>query len=103
MAWLAALIAQFAGGVLLSIVGSLVGRSLAALGIGAVSYVGVNTTLTYFKTAAVSAFSGLPAGILGILSLLQVGSCISMVFSAMLMRMTLQGLTSDTLKGWVKK
>lgn len=103
MIWLGPLIAQATGGVLLAIAGSLVGRVLTALGIGAVSYVGVDLSLSYFKTAVVSSFSSLPPSIVGLLSLMQVGSCISMVFSAMLMRMTYQGLSGGAIKSWVKK
>lgn len=101
--WVAQLIAGAIGGSLLNIAGSLIGRVLTAVGIGVVSYVGVNTTLTFLKNGVISSFNGLPSNVVGILSLMQVGSCISMVFSAMLMRMTLQGLTSDTIKAWVKK
>ena len=103
MGWLGALIASSIGGVLLNIAGSLIGRVLTALGVGVVSYVGVDLTLTYFKNSAVSAFTALPSSIVGLLSLMQVGSCVSMVFSAMLMRLTLQGLTSGSIKSWVKK
>jgi hypothetical protein len=101
--WVAQLIGGAIGGVLLNIAGSLIGRALTALGIGVVSYVGVNTTLTFFKNNFVTSAGSLPANIVGILSLMQVGSCVSMVMSAMVMRMTLQGMTSDTVKKWVKK
>jgi hypothetical protein len=50
----------------------------------------------------VTAFTALPSEVVGILSLMQVGSCISMVFSAMVMRMTLQGVASGS-KQFVKK
>lgn len=101
--WVAQLIGGAVGGVLLNIAGSLVGRVLTAIGIGAVSYVGVSSSLTYLKSNMITAFQALPPNVLGLLSLMQVGSCVSMVFSAMVMRMTLQGLSSDTMKGWVKK
>lgn len=103
MHWLGRLIAEFVGGVFLSIVGSLFQRVLLAAGVGLVTYVGVDASLQFFKTNAVSALQGLPQTIVGILSLMQVGSCVSMVFSAMVMRLTLQGLTSGTMKAWVKK
>ena len=99
MPWLGALFA----GAFLNIVGSLVGRVLSALAIGVVAYTGLNASMTWLKTGAVSALLGLPPQVVGILSLMQVGSCISMVFSAMLIRFTLQGMQSDTIKSWVKK
>ena len=91
------------GGVLLSIVGSLVGRVLTALGVGVIAYVGISSSIGWLKTGAVSALLALPPVVVGILSTLQVGSCVSMVFSAMLIRFTLQGMQSDTVKSWVKK
>jgi hypothetical protein len=99
MGWLGSLIA----GAFLNIAGSLVGRVLTALGLGVISYTGFNASMTWAKTNAVASIQQLPAGVVGILSLLGVGSCISMVFSAMLIRATLQGMQSDTVKSWVKK
>ena len=99
MPWLGALI----GGALLNIAGSLVGRVLLALGLGVVSYTGVNASMTWAKNNAVASLLQLPPAVVGVLSLLGVGSCISMVFSAMLIRFTLQGMQSDTVKSWVKK
>lgn len=99
MQYLAAMI----GGVLLNIAASLVGRVLTALGLGVITYTGVNASLSWLKTNFVNAVFTLPPTVVGVLSLMQVGSCVSMVFSAMLMRLTLQGMSSDTVKSWVKK
>ena len=99
MPWLGGIIA----GALLNIVGSLVGRVLTALGLGVVAYTGINSSLTWLKTNAFDSLLALPPGVVGVLSMLKVGSCISMVFSAMLMRAMLQGMQSDTVKSWVKK
>lgn len=90
-------------GALLNIVGSLVGRVLTSLAIGVVAYTGLNASMSWLKSGVVSSFSALPAQVVGILSLMQVGSCIPMVFSAMVIRFTLQGMQSDTVKSWVKK
>jgi hypothetical protein len=99
MPWLGSLIA----GALLNIAGSLVSRVLTALGLGVIAYTGINSSLTWLKTNAFDSLLALPPDVVGVLSLLKVGSCISMVFSAMLIRMTLQGMQSDTVKSWVKK
>jgi len=99
MPWLGGLFV----GALLNVIGSLVGRVLTALSIGVVAYTGLNASLTWLKAGVVSSFTALPSQVVGILSLMQVGSCISMVFSAMLIRFTLQGMQSDTIKSWVKK
>lgn len=99
MQWLGALIA----GALLNIAGSLVSRVLTALGLGVISYVGINTTLTWLKTNFVSAALALPPTVVTVIALLGVGKMVSMVCSAILVRMTLQGMQSDTVKSWAKK
>jgi hypothetical protein len=99
---LALWIGSAVAGMLLNVAGTLVGRVLVSLGIGVVTYTGMSLSLNYFKDNAVSALLGLPAELVGVLALMKVGVCISMVMSAILMRLTLQGMTSDTLKSWAK-
>jgi len=90
-------------GGLLNIAGSLAGQVLIALGIGVVTYTGIDTSIAWLKTGFVNSVGGLPAEAVGMLSLMKVGSCVSMVISAVLVKMTLSGLTSGTMKSWVKK
>ncbi len=99
MPWLGAVIM----GALLNVIGTLVGRVLTALGMGVISYTGFSITLDWLKQNAVSSLVSLPPEMVGILALMKVGSCISMVASALLVRLTLQGMQSDTVKSWVKK
>lgn len=99
MPWLGALIA----GAILNIVGSLISRALVALGLGVVSYVGINTTMTWLKTNFVTSAMGLDSVTLTVMGLLGVGKMVSMVFSALVVRATLQGMQSDTVKSWAKK
>jgi len=94
-------IAAAIGGVLLQITASVVVRVLVALGVGVATYAGVDTTVTWLKTQAVGYLQTLPASYLGILALLKVGVCINIVFSAIVARMTLQGLSSGAFKRWV--
>lgn len=89
-------------GGLIAIAPTLVGKVLISLGIGVVTYAGIDTTLTWLKSSAVTALMGLPPQVVGMLSLMRVGSCISMVFSAILIKFTMDGLTSGALKKWVK-
>ncbi len=98
MVWLAALF----GNMLLQIAGSLFATVLVAGGIGVATYTGSEMAITFLKGNAVNAFLNLPASVVGMLSLMQVGSCISMVFSAMVMRMTINGITNVS-KSFVKK
>jgi len=91
------------GGMLISVVGTLAGRVLVALGIGVVTYTGMNTALTWLKTQAITSFSLLPPEVMGIVGMMKVGVCISIVTSAITARLVLSGLTSDTVKKWVIK
>lgn len=91
------------GGMLISVVGTLAGRVLVALGIGVVTYTGMNTALTWLKTQAITSFALLPPEVMGIVGMMKVGVCISIVTSAITARLVLSGLTSDTVKKWVIK
>ena len=91
------------GGILLSITGSLVGRVLLSLGIAVITYGGVDVTLTWLKGQAVAAFSGLPAEMVALMAYMKIGSCISMIFSAIVVRQTLNGISSGSFKKWVLK
>jgi hypothetical protein len=95
--WWAALL-----GGLINIAGTLAGRVLIGLGISVITYTGLSSSLGWLKSSAVAAFSGLPAQVVGMLSLMKVGSCISMVVSAILVKAALDGLASDTMKRWTK-
>jgi len=88
-----ALVAWLLGG-LLTIAGNLAVRVLLSLGIGWLTYQGVDVTLTWVKAQAVAAFTGLPPVALGLIGMLKVGQCISILFSALLMRLTLNGLSA---------
>lgn len=91
------------GGMLINLVGTIAGRVLIALGISVITYTGITATLDVLKTQAISAFSGLPPEVFGLLGLLKVGQCISIVTSAIAAKMVIDGLTGDTFKRWVLK
>lgn len=95
------LLASLLGG-LVNIAGTLVGRVLIALGISVVTYSGMSASLEWLRAGAVASFGGLPANVLGIMALLKVGECVSMVFSAITVRLTLSGLANGTIKQWAK-
>jgi Protein of unknown function (DUF2523) len=95
-------LASLLGG-LISITATLAGRVLLALGIGMVSYTGLSFTIDFAKAQAISALQATGADVVGMLSTMQVGTSISIIFSAMLARLVLQGLTSDTIKNMVFK
>ncbi|MBS1771202.1 MAG: DUF2523 domain-containing protein [Acidobacteria bacterium] len=91
------------GGMFINIVGTLAGRVLVALGIGVITYTGVATTLDWLKAGALSSLSGMPAEAVQLAGFLKVGTCISIVTSAMAARALIDGLSGDTFKRWVLK
>ena len=96
--WAAALL-----GALIQGAGSLVGQVLLSLGIGYVTYTGVNTSLAWAKTQFLAGMSGAPAAVAQLAGLMGVGVCVSMLLSAVTARLVLAGLTSGTLKRMVVK
>lgn len=91
------------GGMLINLVGTLVGRVLVALGLSVITYTGVNATLEALKSQAVQSFTALPPEVYGMLGMMRVGQCISIITSAIAARLLLDGLTSDTFKRMVTK
>jgi hypothetical protein len=90
-------------GALVQAAGSLVGKVLLSLGIGLAVYSGVDASITWARDFAVASFSALPADAVGIASTMKVGVVISMLCSAVVTRLTIQGLTSGTMKRMVQK
>lgn len=95
-----AFIAALLGG-LLELTKSLVGRVLVALGIGLVTYNGLGVTLDFLKTQALGSLSGAPSQLVSLLGFLGVGESISIISSAYLVRLALNGLTDGALKKFV--
>lgn len=69
------------GGVLLQIAGSLVGRVLLAMGIGYVTYKGVDVSTTYLVNMVKDSIAGLPAEIIDFLAFCWVDKGLSLIFS----------------------
>ena len=91
------------GGMLINIVGTLVGRVMVALGLGLVTYTGVSATIDKLRDDAVGQMMGLPPEILAILQLTKIGVGLSIITSAITVRLILNGLTSGAVKRWVTK
>jgi hypothetical protein len=96
------LVSALIGG-LIQALGTIVGRILISLGIGFVTYQGIDTTLDYVKDTITSNLQGLPADIVGIASICQIDTAVSIIFSAIAVRFVIQGLTSGTMKRMVFK
>lgn len=95
-------IAALLGG-LVSAAGSFVGRVLIALGVGFVSYTGVDLALDQFRTAFLTGSTALPPQVIGMLGLLKIGTCFNILSSSVTARLVLNGLTSGTIKRMVIK
>lgn len=81
-----------AGGMLLNIAGSVAGQVLTSLAISVVTYTGVDLVLTRLKGDAIGALTGLPADLVALLSYMQVGVAISIITSAVAVRLGLNGM-----------
>ena len=90
-------------GGLVSVAGSLVGRVLLSLGLGYVSYTGIDTALSAIKAQLQSSAAALPSYVVGMMGWMQIGTGFSILLSAITMRFVLQGLTSGALKRFVVK
>lgn len=88
---------------LLYLTKSFVGRALVALGIGTVTYTGMSASLSFLKSQALSALGQMGADTVALMSYMKIGVCISIVSSAMVARLLVTGLQSDTVKRWVLK
>lgn len=91
------------GGMLLQIAGSWVLQVITSLGVGVVAYKGVDVTLGWLKDQVVANSAGLPADLLGMMATMKVGASISIVLSAITVRLVSQGMKSGTVKKWVIK
>lgn len=91
------------GALLLQVVGSLVGRVMLALSFSLVSFIGigafVNTALGYARDS----FTALPPTIIALLGLTKIDVAITMVSSAILGRMLVQGIQGGMLRRWITK
>lgn len=96
------LVSALIGG-LIQALGTIVGRILISLGIGFAVYSGISTTLDYVKSTITSNLSGLPADVVAIASVTQIDTAVSIIFSAIVVRLTIQGLTSGSMRRMVFK
>ncbi|HSI23789.1 MAG TPA: DUF2523 domain-containing protein [Methylophilaceae bacterium] len=96
------LVSALIGG-LIQALGTIVGRLLISLGVGFVAYTGISSGIDYLKGQVVSRLGGLPADIVSILSLGQLDTAISITFSAIAVRLLIQGVSGGTFKKMVWK
>lgn len=92
-------------GGLVSAAATFAGRILIALGIGLVVFSGVSALVTEAKVRAFGYLDQASAvGQIGqFMGILQIGTCLNILFSAYMIRLVLHGLTGDSIKRWVTK
>lgn len=69
--------------------GSIFVQALIGIGVGVATYTGTDITMDWAKSQAVANFQSLPPDLLGVLAYLKIGKAINIVFSAMLMRLSM--------------
>lgn len=90
-------------GAFFSVLATEVGKLLISFAIGIVAYTGIKATATFVKDYALSSLGSMPNEIVSLMAYMKVGVCINIIFSAMLVRMLINGLQSDTVKRFVMK
>lgn len=78
-------------------------RALVGLGVGVVTYEGLDVSLNWLKSQALSNAFALGPQIVGMLSVLKVGQCINIVLSAIAVKFAVNGVASGRFKKFVKK
>ena len=90
------------GGVLLTLVSSLVGRVLLALGLGLVTFTALDPLLEQFRTRYFDQLSGLPSDIIGFVGLLKIGDAVQILFAALATKLAMTAV-QGAVKRWVVK
>uniref|UniRef100_A0A6H1Z7T6 DUF2523 domain-containing protein n=1 Tax=viral metagenome TaxID=1070528 RepID=A0A6H1Z7T6_9ZZZZ len=85
-----------------AVVGPLVKSVLRLLGIGLITYTGINLVINEAKDAIVSKFGALPPEIGSLLGLAQVDVAINIYFAAIVTRMLVSGLSQTDKIGRYK-
>ncbi|KWR81183.1 hypothetical protein RN01_16695 [Cupriavidus sp. SHE] len=93
--WAAAI--QLLWGVLLSIIGSMVGKILIALGVGYVQYKGIQFLFDKLVTIIDQQIVMLPPQILQMLSLLGIGTAFNLILSCITIKAALGGVFNGSL------
>lgn len=88
-------------GVLLSLIGSIVGRIMVALGFQAVTVYGLLVAFDWVEQTIKDTMQGMPSEVLVWVSALRVDQALSIIFSAYAFRYTLQYLGRDSIRRFI--
>ena len=95
-------IAALIGG-LVQAAGTLVGRVLMSLGFGYVIFSGLDTSITWAVNAATANVSGLPAAAKAVAEALRIPQIISVIGTALTLRLAFNGMTGGAVRKLVQK
>jgi hypothetical protein len=98
MALPAAFIVPAICGALVTAATSVVGRVLLSLGMGVVSYTGLNVSLNVFKSYFAQSMGSAGQNLAGICGVLQLDVVMSIFIAAGLAKLVINGATSGTIK-----
>lgn len=98
---LAAGLAGFIVAGLASGIGQIVAKALISLGVGYATYTGLSVLVDQNEAQILVLMQALPPVAQQLIGVLKVGTCVRIIFSAMVMRATLFGLNGDTIKKMV--
>jgi hypothetical protein len=90
-------------GALITVATSLVGRIILALGLGVVSYIGLNAGLDVFRSYFDSAMGSAGPILAGMCGVLKLDVCLSIFVAAGLARLAIAGATSGAVKRFTLK
>ena len=93
-----AILANIFWGAFLLILRSVILRIIFALGISTVVFTGMNQSMQWIINRGIQSLSGVPADLFSLLAYMKVGVCISMLSSAVVMRMLLKFGGSDKFR-----
>jgi hypothetical protein len=95
-------LASLLGG-LVAAAGSIAGRVLISLGVGFISFSGVDATIDYIVSQIHTASGSLPSLVLAGLGLLQFDNVVGIMVAAVTSKMVLTGLQSGAVKKMIFK
>lgn len=79
-------------GAFVAAMGSMAGRVLIALGIGFVTYKGIDTGIEALKTQAINGLKGLPADALNLVAYLWLDKALTVIFSAVVVVLSMRAV-----------
>lgn len=89
-------------GALAAAMGSLVGRVLIALGVGFVTYKGIDLGIGVLKTTAINGLQGMPSDAVNLAGYLWLDKAISVIFSSVVVALSMRTV-GGSLKKMVNK